>query len=528
MYPPLYWMGTSKTPFVNYRLSLAYPPTFTNGGTSVLIRLKHYHWSNGDPVTSRDVEFWMNLLIANKADWAAYVPGAFPANVTTVKVISPSELTITFNRAYNQKWILYNELSQVFPIPQAVWDKTSSSGAVGNYDETAAGARAVYSFLNQQSEHESTYTTNPLWQVVDGPYRLSAFSPSTGYTVLSPNREYSGQLKPEVKVEELPFTSDAAEFDALTSGSVDYGYLPFTNLGQMAHIASQGFKLYPWVEWAVTYMPINFTNPTTGPVFSQLYVRQAMQYLIDQPLYVKDVFHSYATATYGPVPVDIRTSYLDSQQGRNPYPYDPAKAKALLSSHGWSLASNGISRCTRPGSSGGDCGVGITKGQSLSFSLLYASGNPALTAELESIQSAFDLVGFHVTLSESPASTVFAESVPCDPTTKVGCSWSLMDWGEAWGYNLDFYPTGGEIFETGAASNYGGYNNATMDKLIVGTHDQSGTAALYKYENYAAKQLPVLWMPNLDIGLSEVKTEIRDVGQGPVNEIVPQGWRIAK
>ena len=32
---------------------------------------------------------------------------------------------------------------------------------------------------------------------------------------------------------------------------------------------------------------INFNNPTMGPAFRQLYVRQAMQTLINQPGYIK-------------------------------------------------------------------------------------------------------------------------------------------------------------------------------------------------------------------------------------------------
>ena len=46
------------------------------------ITLKPARWSNGEPVSARDVIFWINLLKANRADWASYVPGGFPDNVT--------------------------------------------------------------------------------------------------------------------------------------------------------------------------------------------------------------------------------------------------------------------------------------------------------------------------------------------------------------------------------------------------------------------------------------------------------------
>ena len=49
----------------------------------VTITLKHYVWSDGETVSARDVGFWINLLKANKADWASYVPGGFPDNVVS-------------------------------------------------------------------------------------------------------------------------------------------------------------------------------------------------------------------------------------------------------------------------------------------------------------------------------------------------------------------------------------------------------------------------------------------------------------
>ena len=140
---------------------------------------------------------------------------------------TPYTFSITFNKAYSHLWLLYNQLSQITPIPQHVWDKTSASGPVGNYDMTPAGALKVYKFLNTQSTQQATYASNPLWKVVDGPWNLSAFSPSTGYSAFVPNPTYGGPGKPKIaKLEELPFTSDIAEFDALRSGQLDYGYLP--------------------------------------------------------------------------------------------------------------------------------------------------------------------------------------------------------------------------------------------------------------------------------------------------------------
>ena len=68
-------------------------------------------------------------------------------------------------------------------------------GQGGNYDQTTAGAKAVYAFLQKQGGDMATFTTNPLWKVVDGPWQLSAFSSDGDYAYV-PNKNYSGPDKP--------------------------------------------------------------------------------------------------------------------------------------------------------------------------------------------------------------------------------------------------------------------------------------------------------------------------------------------
>src|ERR1700734_3962716 len=141
MWLPLYWFGHSNNAqaTINYGQSMAYPPVFSDGGRTVTMKLKHYVWSNGKPVTSRDLEFWMNLLLAEKNNSAAYVPGGWMDHVAGMSAPSPYTFVLKFNVTYNQTYLLYNGLSILQPIPQAVCDKTSATGAVGNYEETKAG-----------------------------------------------------------------------------------------------------------------------------------------------------------------------------------------------------------------------------------------------------------------------------------------------------------------------------------------------------------------------------------------------------
>jgi peptide/nickel transport system substrate-binding protein len=66
------------------------------------------------------------------------------------------------------------------------------------------------------------------------------------------------------------------------------------------------------------------------------------------------------------------------------------------------------------------------------------------------------------------------------------------------GYND---PDGSILFQTHGAFNGGSYTNPTADALIAKLAS-GGIPALYDYENYLARQLPVLWMPQFDLQIS--------------------------
>ncbi len=529
MYRPLYWYDRGGQIAYNSKLSLADPPVFSASGgrTVVTIRLKPARWSDGRPVTTRDVRFWLDLLIANAANWGAFVPGEFPSDLVAERYSSPTTFSLTFNRVYNHYWILDSQLFGLYPIPQHAWDRTSLHGSVGNYDETHSGAQAVYRFLNTQSTSLATWATNPLWRVVDGPWRLAQFDATTGYTAFIPNPRYSGPVKPSFsRFVELPFTSDTAEFNALRAGAVDYGYIPIQDVSQTAFIRSHGYRIAPWITWTIGYAPVNFTNVTVAPVLSQLYVRQAMQHLVDQPAYIRDIFKGLATPTYGPVPAGLPSPFLSAGDRHNAYPYDPAAAVRLLRSHGWTVRPDGSSTCAHPGVGAGRCGAGIAGGTPLSFSMLYDSGYLALAQMMQALKSSFSRAGITLSLTTAPFNTVIATVDPCDKQTGVGCHWDIGDWQDPIGWSYDPYPSGDELFMPGAFDNSGNYSNQVTTADVLATDRRPGLQPMYGYENYLATQAPVLWLPDPDYQVSAIRTSLSGVlPQAPNLYITPENWR---
>lgn len=528
MWRPLYWFGAPGKVGLNTQYSLAYPATITTGAgkTTATIRLKPYRWSDGKPVTSRDVQFWFDLLKADKANWWGYVAGEFPDNVSTFKVISPSRFSITFTRAYSPTW-LYNELGQLIPIPQHAWDKKSASGPVGNFDLTTAGAKAVYAFLAAQNKDLSTYATNPLWQLVDGPWRLTSYAASTGDATYVRNTAYSGPATGSIHtLRVLSFTSDDAEFNSLlAAGGISYGYLPFNDAPEVSRVTSEGYVVGAWSTWGITYINVNFASPQVGPVLKQLYVRQAMQHLINQPAYISAFLHGYGNPTYGPVPLAPSSQFVSSAQKVNPYGYDPSAATALLSSHGWKIVPHGADVCVRPGTAPSECGAGIAAGQKLALSFEYSTGVQAVNEEVAALQSQFSQAGIQLSLRGAPFSTVVADDVPC---VKSSC-WQLNYYGQGWyfdpGYND---PDGSVLFQSGGVDNGGLYASQTANALIHNL-PSGGYSALYAYQDYLSKQLPVLWMPQLDSQISAVNGKLKGVfPQDPLGNIYPENWYFVK
>jgi peptide/nickel transport system substrate-binding protein len=528
MWRPLYWFGGPGSVGLDERYSLAEPASIVSTGnkTVATIQLKPYRWSDGQPVTSRDVQFWYNEIVQEKANWWGYSPGEFPDNVTAFKVLSPTKFSVTFDHRYSSTW-LYNQLGQLIPIPQQVWDKESPSGPVGNYDQTPAGAKAVYSFLTTQNADLNTYATNPLWQVVDGPWKLSSYAPQTGDATYARNPRYYGPVTGSIStLKVVSFSSDTAEFDALLSGnSIDYGYVPFNDAAQTSRVVAAGYKVQAWPAWGITYIPLNFAEPQTGPVIKQLYIREAMQRLINQAGYISSFLQGYGNPTYGPVPLVPSSPFVSAAEKQNPYPYNPTLAESLLRDHGWKINPGGADVCMQPGPGSTECGPGIAGGTKLSFNLMYATGTQGVSEEVDALQSSFSQAGIQMSASGTSFDNVVGAYVPCD---KGNC-WQMLYYGQGWFFNPGYNdPDGSALFETGGGVNGGSYSNSKANSLMTGLAS-GGFPALYNYQNYLAQQLPVLWMPQFDQQISAVNSKLQGVyPQDPDTNIYPESWYFVK
>jgi peptide/nickel transport system substrate-binding protein len=499
---------------INTTRSMAEPPVVSDGGKTLTITLKDNKWSDGTPVTTKDIQFWYDLVTANKDKWASYRAGGFPDNIAKWTIKDDKTFSLTTTKVYNTAWFVDNQLNRITPLPQHVWDKDSASGTVGDEASTPAGAKKVFDFLTTASKDPKTYDSNPLWQVNSGPFKLEKYVPN-GEVTLAAQSTYSGTDKPKLaKIVLKPFTGDDAEFNVLRAGQIDYGYIPAADTDQKSYLSSKGYTVSPWYGWSITYLQLNFNNPKSGALFKQLYLRQAMQELIDQPTISKAIWSDTAAPTCGPVPAKPGTT----DAGGCVYKFDPAAAQAALTSHGWKVTPDGQTTCQNPAL----CGPGITAGQALTFTVTSQTGFSATTKMFAEIKSQMSKLGITLNIKEVPDSV--AVTPACKPT-EATCTWDMSFFGSQGSWYYPAFASGERLFATGAPVNLGSYSNPDADKLIDATQFSSDQSALTAYNDFLAKDLPVLWMPNPVYQNSAYRSGLQGVEpQDPMNYMYFQDW----
>ncbi len=502
MWRPLYWYTNGVSPTEMPSMSMAYQPTYSNGGKTITIRLKpNYKWSDGQPVTSKDVLFFLDEVRAavkeSGANWSQYTPNVgLPDQVIGASTPNASTLVLNLNKKVNPLWMTADELQLIQPMPVHAWARDSTNGPILDFTNPA-NAKKIYDYLAKASGSTSTYATNPLWQVVDGPYKLTAFNNTTGGFTMVPNPAYGGPTSAKVPtLQAIPYTSDTAEFNAVLSHSIDIGYMPQTDVPQLNAVKKAGYHVFGYPDWGFTYVNYNFADKTGdfNNIINQLYVRQALAHLEDEEGYIKAFFHGAGGLAYGPIPAAPKTPYTPANALKNPFPFSVSAAGSLLKSHGWKVVPGGTSTCAKPGTGAGQCGAGIPAGTKLTFNVLYTS-QPTITGEqLTDWASQAKKVGINIVLKSDTFNHVI--DIADDPgSPKTINDWAMADYG---GFTNTTYPTTFGIFSTGGSYNGGFWNDPKVNQLINASVTGGNPAAVKAEAAYITAQQPSLFQPNPD------------------------------
>ncbi len=494
-YMPLVWI--SKTDAINYSsgYGLAQSITPSNNDTVWTIKLNPlWHWSNGHPVTAQDVVFtWdvLNASTASNAPWTTCgigIGGMGGGVVTSVTAQGQDTVVMKTSAPEGPTWFEHNLIAQIVPVPKSIWDKYPTN------------------MTKELKFIESLWATpsSPVFNVVDGPYHYGPMVQSEYWTLLA-NPKFSGQPKPTIQKIVFTYNTSGANIWAgmrkgeYAAASVPSSYYP--DRAQLKGIYNVSTAPY---GFCFNYMVLN-QDPTAsmngiGAAFSQTAVRQAMQMGIDQPAIIKDFYHGLAVPTYSPVPSVPHNAYYDPNITK--LAFNPQAGKKLLTSNGWHEVN----------------GVMEKNGQKLQFQWLVVSGSTTTSNIAQLIKSNWAQEGIQATIKELPFNQILTT------TATTNKNWAAAWWGGGWCYEPDYYPSGDGLFNQPAFD--GGYNSKTLDHLITlstqATTPSSAQAALDKYQEFLAKNVPVLFLPTATT-VQGIKPGLTGVNNG-FNPITVESW----
>ena len=542
LYRPLYWFGDKGKPYLNKALSLAAQPTYD--GHVVTIRLKpNLKWTDGESVTAKDVVFWMNMMKAERANFGGYIPGNLPDDVKNIHAVSTYVMRMTISGKYSPLWFTDNQLSQITPLPLA-WDMTGPK-TQGHCADNANDCAAVFNYLNKVAQDTRTWTTSPLWKVVDGPWKLTGYS--QGVLTFTFNDLYSLRVPSHhvTTFEEVPFTTEQAEFNQLQAGgsnAIDVGYLPTVDAPLPAEPGSVGknpvanYTLQPVYTWGLSYMPYNFAQGNKQlAIFQQQYFREALQLLVNQAAIIQGALHGYGTISTGVVGDSPATDYLSPEARKgDPFPFNVSLASLLLRQHGWDVRKGRTTTCVSPGIGLGHCGKGVKGGTQLNLTMMFATGNAWVQSAVLQLKSNASLVGMNIILTSGSFDDIVGKAQgDCGPHGTPGpCEWEIADWGEGWSYVPDYLPTGDELFGTGSLGNIGHFHSTANDALIKATTQATSKKAflqaMYTWQDTLTPQLPVIYQPTAPAYLMESINNLKIGTQSPTLALTPEDWYYVK
>jgi peptide/nickel transport system substrate-binding protein len=315
-------------------------------------------------------------------------------------------------------------------------------------------------------------TTSPLGRhpIGTGPYKFKEWVTGQKIVLLSNPDYFEG--RPYINGYILRIIPDTATmFLELRANGIDQmGLTPLQFTRQTENnLFRENFNKYRYLSFAYTYMGYNLKNP----LFTDKRVRQAIAHAVNREEIIDGVLLGLGKPATGP--------YKPGTWAYNPdvrrYPYDPAKAKALLAEAGWRDAN-------------GD-GILENNGRAFEFEIITNQGNEIRAKCAEIIQRRLAEVGIRVKIrvvewaaflndfinKRKFDATILAWTIPMEP-----------DLYDVWHSSK----TGPEEL------NFISYKNAEVDALIVKareTFDQPLRKRCYdRIQEILAEEQPYLFL----------------------------------
>ena len=420
-YAPIPWLATSWS--------------HSPDGLRWTIELRRgVNWSDGAPFTSKDVVFSFKTML---------------------------DPEVAFNGAGDLEYI--KSVSAAGPYRVAFTLKHPSARFVGG---ALANTMLPEHLLGKIPPNRQRYSPLDEHPVGTGPYLLERWQHDSQAVFVRNPRWWRGLAK----IPRFDFRvifNPQAQVEALEDGSADLiDDLPFDAYQQLVREAPQ-IKILSFPSLYIDTVEMNLRRPG----LSDLAVRQAMMYGYNREAAVRGFFDGKTQVADNLIPPALARWY-------NPrvlkYPYEPARARALLEAAGWKPDPDGVRR------------KGGTK---LSFELLVNQGSAFVIDEMLAYQADMRSLGIDVALRQldfpSLVSRTFAGKYDMIADARGG----VID--------PDYYSVLHSSQRPPAGANTTGYADPVVDRDLTSglrTLDDAGRRVYYdEMQARLARTLPMLW-----------------------------------
>ncbi|SLN24153.1 ABC transporter substrate-binding protein [Oceanibacterium hippocampi] len=276
-----------------------------NGETIVFKLREGVKWHDGKPFTSADVKFTFEEILKKRHPRGR----ATYANLEAVE--TPDAMTAVFKLSGPSPYIMSSLAGAESPIlPKHIYDKADPSKV---REVNAPIGTGPFKFVNWERGSHLMLERNPDYWDAGKPgidQLIVRFIPDTGARVVA---------------------FETGELDL--AGGFPVGLDDIVRLSKEPNIGvtSFGFAMLG----AMHYFEFNMRDPQ----FQDVRVRQAMAHAIDRDFLIKNVWFGFASAATGPVSQKLANSYSADVPA---YPFDPARAEALLDEAGFPRKDDGI------------------------------------------------------------------------------------------------------------------------------------------------------------------------------------------
>lgn len=400
-------------------------PKISNDGKTYTFKLKDgVKWSDGQPITSDDIELSFKILsdatytgpsdmpTVDLAGWKEYKEGKAD-NISGIKKIDKQTIEFTVNEARATSMRYLN----IQPLPSHYYGKVYKQGSANLVED-----------LHRKPE------------VTSGAYKFVSYKEGQE-VVLKANENF---FKEKAKIENVIFkvVTDKTILPQLQSGEVDLANVTINeeNMEQL-----KGFEFLDTVYYpnnGYGYVGFNLLGDSK---FKDQKVRQALTYGLNREELVKNVYGPYAS------PINVPQSKLSWAYPKDAkleeYKYDKEKAQKLLEEAGWKKNSSGKLE---------------KDGEVFTIRFLQTTDNEVTSALVPIAKKNYEELGIEFTAEQLDFPTL-RKKVDDAKDGKPNAQYDM--YFMAWALKAE--PDASTIFPTNGSQNRTGYSNSKVDDLML-------------------------------------------------------------